>query len=71
MSLPRYGLVFVALAAFCNPGALAAQSTVTAFFVSQRTTGGTIQCTYNGLGNTYIRTVQLSQICPTSIRVRR
>ena len=49
MSLPKHGLVLVALAAFCNPGALVAQSTTTAFFVSQRTTGNTIQCTYDGL----------------------
>ena len=70
MSLPKHGLVLVALAAFCNPGALVAQSTTTAFFVSQRTTGNTIQCTYDGLGSRYIRTIQSYEICPLSIQVR-
>jgi len=67
----RYGLVLVALAALCNPSALVAQTTITAFYVSQTTTGSTKQCVYNGLGSKYTRTVQSYQLCPTSIQVRR
>lgn len=44
--------------------------TTTAFKTGEQTTGMTKQCYYNGLGNTYTRTVGATQLCPLNITVQ-
>ena len=44
--------------------------TVTAFKTGEVTTGATKQCQYNGLGNTYTRTMRAIDLCPLSIKVK-
>lgn len=46
-------------------------STITAFKTGEQTTGMTKQCYYDGLGNTYTKTMRSIDICPNSIQVRR
>ena len=40
-----------------------------AFLKGEMTTGMTKQCFYDYLGNTYTRTIQSYQLCPTSINI--
>jgi hypothetical protein len=44
---------------------------ITAFKSGEITTGMTKQCFYNGLGNTYTRTMSSIALCPLSIQVGR
>jgi hypothetical protein len=45
--------------------------TITAFKSGENVTGLTKQCFYNGLGNTYTRTISSVSLCPLSIQVER
>ena len=45
------------------------RSTITAFKTGEQTTGMTKQCFYNGLGNTYVRTVSAVTLCALNIQV--
>ena len=42
---------------------------MTALKTSERTTGSTKQCYYNGAGKEYTKTVESYQLCPMSITV--
>lgn len=53
-----------------SPAPRPAPATITAFKTSERTTGMTKQCFYNGLGSVYTETVSSVSLCPLSIKVR-
>lgn len=51
-----------------NPQPQARQG-MAAFKLGEQTTGMTKQCYYNGLGQTYVRTISSVALCPLSINV--
>jgi len=65
----KRALLFVVALTACAPRT--GSNTLTAYYVSQRTTRSMIECYYNRMGRIYSRTVQLTQICPNSIQVSR
>ena len=62
-------LILVAVLTACSPRTVS--NSLTAFYVSQRTTRSVIECYYNRKGQIYTHMVQLTRVCPNSIRVGR
>ena len=64
----RHGLLLLASLWFLtfSPALLAAQ---TAIKTGERVTGTTKQCYYSYAGAEYVKTIQLGEVCPMTIRV--